>query len=135
MTAAPPPLPAPRPCGSCPYRRDVPAGVWDGSEYEKLPLYDAPTGDQPSAIFKCHQDDGRACAGWVACNDMAENLAIRLALLDGRLTDDQFDALLDYETPTPLFGSGQEAADHGRSVLIPGPDALRIISKQLRGPR
>ncbi|WP_367277007.1 DUF6283 family protein [Bradyrhizobium sp.] len=22
------PEPAPKPCGSCPYRRDVPSGIW-----------------------------------------------------------------------------------------------------------
>lgn len=24
------------PCASCPYRKDVPSGVWEASEYEKL---------------------------------------------------------------------------------------------------
>nr|WP_280343300.1 DUF6283 family protein [Nocardia neocaledoniensis] len=34
--------PAPRPCVSCPYRRDVPSGVWDFGEYEKLRGYVPP---------------------------------------------------------------------------------------------
>ncbi|WP_336794377.1 DUF6283 family protein [Gordonia malaquae] len=50
--------PAPRPCESCPYRRDVPSGVWAESEYEKLRAYDAPTGEQPVRLFLCHQYDG-----------------------------------------------------------------------------
>lgn len=28
--------PSPRLCESCPYRRDVPSGIWDRSEYAKL---------------------------------------------------------------------------------------------------
>jgi hypothetical protein len=49
------PLPASNPCGSCPYRRDVPSGVWDAAEYEKLPRYDGPMADQPARLFLCHQ--------------------------------------------------------------------------------
>ncbi|MGW6728008.1 DUF6283 family protein [Nocardia sp. NPDC055029] len=30
--------PAPRPCASCLNRRDVPSGVWEFGEYEKLVL-------------------------------------------------------------------------------------------------
>lgn len=33
MTLKPPKVP----CGTCPYRRDVPAGIWHGEEYAKLP--------------------------------------------------------------------------------------------------
>ncbi|MFD7961193.1 DUF6283 family protein [Streptomyces zaomyceticus] len=40
--------PAPRPCASCPYRRDVPSGVWSRGDYVKLPLYDGPTWTQPA---------------------------------------------------------------------------------------
>ena len=44
--------PAKSPCGSCPYRQDVPSGVWAASEYEKLPAYDAPeTFMQPPGLF------------------------------------------------------------------------------------
>jgi hypothetical protein len=32
--------PAPKPCESCPYRKDVPSGVWSEGEYRKLPQYD-----------------------------------------------------------------------------------------------
>lgn len=37
------------PCHSCPYRRDVPSGVWATEEYDKLLPYDADTASQPSA--------------------------------------------------------------------------------------
>ena len=47
MTNLPAPQPAKNPCGSCPYRKDVPSGVWAVSEYLKLVEYDRPTGEQP----------------------------------------------------------------------------------------
>ena len=49
--------PAPRPCDSCPYRQDVPSGIWAASEYAKLPAYDAPTCAQSARLFLCHQHD------------------------------------------------------------------------------
>ena len=43
------------PCGSCPYRRDVPSGIWEQHEYDKLPEYDGQTWEQNPALFLCHQ--------------------------------------------------------------------------------
>ncbi|WP_067904162.1 DUF6283 family protein [Nocardia vaccinii] len=65
--------PAPRPCSSCPYRRDAPSGVWDAEEYEKLRLYDLDMAFQPPRLFQCHQADfdsgvRRLCAGWAGCH-------------------------------------------------------------------
>jgi hypothetical protein len=55
------------PCKSCPYRRDVPSGIWHSSEYDKLPQYDGEIVDQlmkgGQALFDCHQRDGNLCAG------------------------------------------------------------------------
>ena len=111
-----------RPCPSCPYRRDVPSGIWHESEYAKLIRYDAETGSQPPEMFHCHQRDEQICAGWAGCHDMANNLAVRLALVMDRIGPD----VLDYVSPVPLFASGTEAAVHGmRDVAAPGPDAER----------
>lgn len=127
--------PAPHPCGSCPYRRDVPSGVWDENEYDKLPEYDEPTGNQPVGVFMCHQADGRACAGWVGCHDMEENLAIRIAVSVGNLDDETYEAIVDYETSTPLWDSGGEAASHGvENLFDPDQDAQRVMAK-LRSKR
>ncbi|MFD8249718.1 DUF6283 family protein [Nocardia sp. NPDC059691] len=62
--------PAADPCRSRPYRRDVPSGIWDASEYDELPRYGEPTYNQPPALWVCHQTDrdhpaSRVCAGWV----------------------------------------------------------------------
>ena len=54
--------PAKRPCGSCPYRRDAPSGIWSREEYEKLPEYDKPTAYQPPQVFMCHRNAGCLCA-------------------------------------------------------------------------
>lgn len=110
--------PAKRPCGSCPYRRDVPSGIWHESEYTKLPNYDKETFDQPIGAFFCHQQDGHMCAGWVGTHDMQETMALRPGFreLNGLDKDDVQEAL-DYECPVPLFSSGQEAAEHGMEEI------------------
>lgn len=130
MSAAP----AARPCGSCPYRRDVPSGVWAAGEYERLPAYDYPTPFQPPALFFCHQQNGKLCAGWVGCHDMYESLALRLqASMGSILTDEDIEAALSYESPVPLFDTGLEAAQHGlANVQAPDANAQRIIDRLVR---
>lgn len=126
-------LPAPAPCGSCPYRTDVPSGVWEAVEYEKLPAYDEPTALQPLGVFLCHRVDGRICAGWAGCHDMTQSLGVRLAVSTGRLAEDDADALLDYTTPVPLFESGRAAAEHGLAdVEHPSLPAIRTSEKIAR---
>ncbi|MDX3538472.1 DUF6283 family protein [Streptomyces sp. MB09-01] len=127
--------PAPRPCESCPYRRDVPAGIWASEEYDKLRTYDADTPDQPPRIFQCHQSDTgndsrRICAGWAGCHDSDNLLALRMAVLDGRIDPATHQAVADYTSPVPLFLSGSDAADHGQKGLTtPTENARRMIEK------
>lgn len=122
--------PAPSPCGSCPYRQDVPSGVWADEEYAKLPEYDGPLWSQPPSVFCCHQQDGRVCAGWAGVHDMDENLGLRLAVHADLMSVEEAEATLDYESPVPLFESGAAAAEHGLAeVEKPGPLAGRLIVK------
>lgn len=128
MTAALP-KPSKAPCGTCPYRRDVPAGIWSAEEYAKLPRYDGDTGAQfmkgGTGLFFCHQNDGKLCAGWVGCHDTNHLAALRLARVDP--------STFDYVSPVPLFESGTEAALHGLSgVNNPGPEAKAAIAKLVR---
>jgi hypothetical protein len=121
----------PRPCPSCPYRRDVPSGIWHASEYDKLPLYDLGTGEQvlarATALFHCHSQPASLCAGWVGCHDMDSNLAMRMNVRD---VDP---AVFEYSSPVPLFASGAEAAEHGkRDLPQPGPAARRKVQQLLR---
>lgn len=122
--------PARNPCGSCPYRRDVPSGVWAAEEYDKLPGFDGPTMEQPPGVFTCHQQNGRMCAGWVGCHDMDESLGIRFAWGNDHFSDEDIKAALDYVSPIPLWGSGAEAAAHGRAEIErPGEQATHTIEK------
>lgn len=124
--------PRERPCGSCPYRQDVPGGVWHPDEYAKLIPYDRPTAEQPLNLFACHQQDGHLCAGWVGCHDMDESMAVRLAVLSGDLDPEDLEAVLNYESPVPLWSSGMEAAAHGLAEVPNPPSRAKSIMRNLR---
>ncbi len=122
--------PADRPCGSCPYRTDVPSGIWHPDEYVKLPEYDLPTALQPIGVFLCHQQDGRVCAGWAGCHDMDESIALRMAVAMGELSVEAARATARYTTDVPLWPTGAEAARHGlRDVEEPDAKAQRAIER------
>jgi Family of unknown function (DUF6283) len=119
--------PADKPCPSCPYRRDVPSGVWAAEEYDKLPGYDGDTMSQRPAVFLCHQLTGRVCAGWAGSHDMGESLALRVAACAGTMTGEAIEATLDYTSPVALFASGAEACAHGLAELTsPSREAVEV---------
>ncbi|MGW9067955.1 DUF6283 family protein [Streptomyces yangpuensis] len=115
--------PTPSPCDACPYRLDVPSGVWAEEEYDKLRLFDGATGEQQSVrVFQCHINDRDSdrrhlCAGWVGCHGGGELLALRVAAATGVISWETFQAAVDYVSPVPLFSSGAEAADHGQAEI------------------
>lgn len=120
------PKPSAAPCGSCPYRLDVPSGVWDASEYAKLLNYDGETYEQVinggTALFFCHRNDGHLCAGWLGCHDTRHLAALRMQPVDP--------VAFDYQSPIPLFRSGREAAEHGLArINNPDADALAVMDK------
>lgn len=124
--------PAPRPCESCPYRRDVPSGVWEAAEYDKLPAYDSDTALQPTGLFLCHQQNGRVCAGWVGCHG-DDLLGLRLAAATGAMSRADLAAALDYRSPVALFATGAKAAEHGKAeIRTPRAGARRVIAKVSR---
>lgn len=124
----PPKAPTPHPCVSCPYRRDVPSGVWEADEYLKLPPYDNETWEQPPAVFMCHQENGHLCSGWCGTHDMDDNLGLRIAAQG--MDPAELKATLDYESPVPLWDSGAQAAKHGLSEIeTPGESAQRVMRK------
>jgi hypothetical protein len=121
-----PAKPRPRPCASCPYRCDVPSGVWQASEYRLLERYDGPTGEQPANPFFCHQGDNHLCSGWVGHKEPYDLLAVRLGISFGAVDP----STLDYTTDVPLFESGRDAAEHGmEDIDWPGPEAQAMIEK------
>jgi hypothetical protein len=103
------PKPAKEPCVTCPYRKDVPSGIWHPSEYVKLPQYDGTIADQAMAgalgLFMCHQKDGCLCGGWLATHGPENLLALRIGKVDP--------SVWDYAPKTPCWSSGAEAAAHG----------------------
>jgi len=107
----------------------VPSGIWEQHEYDKLPSYDGPTWAQSPALFMCHQRDGNLCAGWLACHDPRELLALRFPhKLDP--------AVYDYTTDVPVFSSGAEARRHGmRDINRPGAKANKMITGLVRKRR
>jgi hypothetical protein len=121
------------PCPSCPYRKDVPSGVWAAEEYDKLPTYDNDTPSQPLGAFYCHLSDNRLCSGWVGCHDMSQSLGLRMAATFGHLSPADVDAALDYSSPVELFESGAAAAEHGRRrITTPGAETREVIDKLTR---
>ena len=116
------------PCTSCPYRRDTPHGVWDATEYAKLPAYDT---DESFATFLCHhspfRDGETACRGWLTVH--ADSIAVRLAMCAGKITPEQRDA----KVTVPLFRTGLSAATAGmRGVNRPGRRARQMIAGLLK---
>ncbi|WP_354574206.1 DUF6283 family protein [Frigoribacterium sp. UYMn621] len=71
-----PSLPRKSPCASCPFRVNVPSGIWGPEEYEKLPRYDGDMVGQSPKAFACHQFDGPSPA------------AVSLAVEVGAAVDD-----------------------------------------------
>jgi hypothetical protein len=114
------------PCNACPYRCDVPSGLWAEHEYEKLREYDEPTMDQPFAHFACHATPEKLCNGWAVVHN---NRGHQFELIALRI-------LGVYETPTSdiaLFASGNEAADWGeRDIENPSPEAMDAVAKLMK---
>lgn len=119
--------PPKQPCGTCPYRKDVPAGIWSAEEYAKLPGYDGETWEQSPNLFMCHQRDGCLCGGWLMTHDREHLLALRL---NWRKLDPK---IADYAPKVDVFASGAEAAAHGLSgIEKPSAEAMQKISGLLR---
>lgn len=120
--------PRSQPCSACPYRCDVPSGVWAHEEYEKLREYDAPTGDQPFAVFACHATPESLCHGWTVVHT---NRGHEYDLLALRLRGADYNMIP--EPTVALFDSGNDAADWGqRDLEDPSDEAQETVARLLR---
>lgn len=124
---------ADKPCSTCPYRRDTPRGIWDESEYRKLPEYDEnpPSGVPAFATFLCHHSpsmtQNAACRGWLTVHQ--NSVAVRLALLKGLVTPEQVNA----EPTVELFKSGRQACAAGlEGIKYPSSKTLVAIDKMAK---
>ena len=119
--------PPKKPCGSCPYVTTTPSGIWDESEYRKLPAYDNPTPLQPVQVFMCHQRTGCVCGGWLMTHDTGHLLALRIAR---NVHPDCFDYL---PPDVQVHESGQAACEHGlKDINNPTLQAKRKINGLLK---
>jgi hypothetical protein len=107
---------------------DVPSGVWAMEEYEKLREYDRETAWQPPGPFHCHATPSHLCNGWVTVHTIRaateghrfDLLALRIFGMDGEVP----------EHDVMLWGSGNEAADHGEADLeAPSPAARAAVER------
>lgn len=116
----------PEPCEFCPYRRDVPSGVWSAEEYHKLACYDLETAYQPILWFGCHAQPNFACHGWAATHGRQEGEYDLLARRMTPFEPPEHDPLL-------LFESGYQAARHGLArIKHPGKRALAAVARLMQ---
>lgn len=126
--------PRPSPCASCPFRCDVPSGVWSAQEYEALRDYDGGADEQASSrhglfVFMCHQGDDHLCSGWVGHRDPHELIALRIGVAMGRVVRDVF----SYSTSVRLFATGAAACKHGKiRITRPGAKAREMVEKIMK---
>lgn len=125
-----------RPCPSCPYVVNTPSGVWDRSEYEKLPLYDLPTEQQPFGVFLCHDGDAESilCCGWYEVHSQQTGPHDLLSL---RIAESLKGFRRDSHQPSGanLHASGRAACDAGlRDIDSPSEAAQSVMRKIERKP-
>lgn len=109
-----------QPCTFCPYRADVPSGIWSTGDYAKLPPYDALTHEQPVATFQCHATPEFYCHGWAVVHS---NRGHQFELLALRIWHAEIP-----KAAVALFASGTEAAAHGlRNLKQPARKARQAM--------
>lgn len=84
-----------KPCGTCPYRRSTPVGVWDQAEYDNLREQDRR--EFGGALFGCHLKDGSLCRGWLADQKRrgVRSISLRLKLMTDAKAVELFEAVDD----------------------------------------
>lgn len=114
------------PCVACPYRLDVPSGVWSFEDYAKLPPYDGETFEQPPTAFRCHATPDSLCHGWaVVGGEGLLGLRLQASL--------QREYIEIPEPAVPLFATHREAAKHGmKDINRPSDDAHRTMERLTR---
>jgi len=113
-----------QPCSACPYRRDVPSGLWAAHEYDKLRDYDKPTPEQPWQVFMCHATPEHYCHGWAVVHTSRGNDRDLLALRVHGYPEIP-------EAGVPLFACGNDAADWGQADINDPSDEAKDTMQRL----
>lgn len=121
-----------RPCGECPYRRDVEPGMFSAERFEDLretaidiaPETVEDIFSQP--MFACHMtDEGKevACAGWLAVSG-ENHIGVRVAVSQGRLPEEALrpqpgwpSLFADYDEMAERQGRRDTKGEHERLGL------------------
>lgn len=116
-----------KPCGTCPYRRSTPLGVWDKAEYDNLKRQDA---QQFGSTFGCHLKDGSVCRGWAA--DQIRRGVPSISLRMQIITDKELAAVFrDIDENDPdLYSSIDEMceANEGRAFPTRSKKARKLAA-------
>lgn len=117
----------PQACNTCPYRKDTPPGIWDTSEYLKLPAYDD-RNRMDLGVFHCHNqaqgEVGTVCRGWLSVH--GDGLVVRLAVITGLIRPGD----VPYDVEPGLYPSGAAACRAGLAgVPRPSKAARKEINK------
>lgn len=93
-----------KPCGSCPYRTDVPTAHWAREEFADLLKTER---DPLGRVYGCHKKNGSICVGWLMNQDGRgfPSIALRMALSAHGVTREYLDRL---KSPAPLYESVEE---------------------------
>ena len=117
------------PCGTCPWRKDVPPGRFEANAFRLL----ADTAyDQSERVFQCHASPDaapRLRAGFLA-RGAEHNLAVRLATITGRLAPkDRSGALELYDDYRAMARAN--GVPPGDPALVPcrGSDAIEQAAR------
>lgn len=122
------------PCKSCPYRQDVPSGIWEKEEYDKILPYDNPTMFQPPTMFMCHQQDGSVCRGWLDCHG-DQLLGLRLACARGDIAPEDVSRAFEEGPAVPVFKTADLASRHGRKAIEKPSKKAKTLINQIEKKR
>lgn len=122
-----------KPCGTCPYRRSTPLGVWDKAEYDNL--RDQDRREFGGSTFGCHLGDDTYCRGWLADQKKrgVPSIMLRLLLMTNKNGIGELFESVDKNDPD-LYNSISEMceANEGRAFPRRSKKAQKLAAMKRR---
>lgn len=121
-------------CGTCPYRRSTPLGVWDRAEYDNLCEQDRR--EFGGSVFGCHLKDGTDCRGWLADQKRrgSPSISLRIQLMTNH--NGIGDLVRDLDDNDPDFYDSLAEmcqANEGRAFPIRSKKARKLAAMKATG--